>query len=55
MSRARVSCRITTDLLQAYLCKTDISGNGKESPKILEPKASPKVIYKYNSLEFGKA
>ena len=42
--------------IQAYLCKNKTSQETQRSlQKFLEPDRKPKVIYTYNSLEFGKA
>ena len=47
---------LATQWLQANPCKTKSSQETEESlQKDLEPKASPKVIYTDNSLEFGEA
>ena len=45
-----------TQWIQAYPCKNKTSQETQRSlQKFLEPERKPKVIYTYNSLEFGKA
>ena len=45
-----------TQWIQTYPCKTKTSQETQRSlQKFLEPERKPKVIYTYNSLEFGKA
>ena len=47
---------LATQCIQSYPCKTKTSQETQRSlPKFLEPNRKPKVIYTYNSLEFGKA
>ena len=47
---------LATRWIQAYPCKTKTSQETQRSlQKFLEPERKPKVIYTYNSLEFGKA
>ena len=47
---------LATQWIQAYPCKNKTSQETQRSlQKFLEPERKPKVIYTYNSLEFGKA
>ena len=47
---------LATQWIQPYSCKTQISKETERSlQKFLEPTRKPKVIYTFNSLEFGKA
>ena len=47
---------LATQWIQSYPCKTKTSQETQWSlQKFLEPNRKPKVIYTYNSLEFGKA
>ena len=47
---------LATQWLQSYPCNTKSSQETQKSPmKFLEPTRKPKVIYTYNSFEFGKS
>ena len=47
---------LATQRLQSYPCKTKTSHETQKSlMKFLEPTRKPKVIYTYNSLEFGRS
>ena len=47
---------LATQWIQTYPCKNKTSQETQRSlQKFLEPERKPKVIYTYNSLEFGKA